>query len=155
MPSQVEARLAAAGHAIPPSPKPAAAYIHWTQHGKLVFTAGQIPSRDGKPVATGLVGKDHTIEQAQKVAEVAALNVIAALKAAAEANGKTLDQVKVLKTTNFVASAPGFTDQHLVANGASQLFMLAFGSMHARSAVATPSLPLNVPFEVEAVAELL
>lgn len=152
--SQVEARLKAAGHVIPPSPKPAAAYIHWTQHGKLVFTAGQIPSRDGKPVATGLVGKDHTIEQAKKIAEVAALNVIAALKAAAEANGKTLDQVRILRTLNFVASAPGFTDMHLVANGASELFMLAFGTMHARSAVGAPGLPLNVPFEVEAVAEL-
>lgn len=152
--SDVERRLAAAGHAIPASPKPAAAYVHFARHGNLVFTAGQIPSREGKVVATGLVGREHTVEQAKKIAEVAALNVIAALKAAAADAGKTLDDVRLLKTTNFVASAPGFTDQHLVANGASELFMLAFGSMHARSAVGAPGLPLDVPFEVEAIAEL-
>lgn len=152
--SQVEARLKAAGQTIPASPKPAAAYVHFTRHGNLVFTAGQIPSKEGKVVATGLVGKDHTIEQAQKIAQVAALNVIAALKAAAQEAGKTLDNVRILKTTNFVAAAPGFTDMHIVANGASELFMLAFGSMHARSAVGAPGLPLNVPFEVEAIAVL-
>ena len=153
--SEVEKRLAAAGFKVPASPKPAAAYVHFTRHGNLIFTAGQIPSREGQVVATGLVGKDHSIEEAKKIAQVAALNVVAALKAAAIDAGKTLDDVRILKTTNFVAAAPGFTDMHLVANGASELFMLAFGSMHARSAVGAPGLPLNVPFEVEAIAELM
>lgn len=153
--SNVEKRLAEAGFQIPASPKPAAAYIHYVRHGNLIFTAGQIPSKEGQVVATGLVGKDHTMEQAKKIAQVAALNVIAALRAAAQEAGKTLDNVRILKTTNFVAAAPGFTDMHLVANGASELFMLAFGTMHARSAVGAPGLPLNVPFEVEAIAELV
>jgi enamine deaminase RidA (YjgF/YER057c/UK114 family) len=151
--SQVESRLAAAGHTLPPAPKAAAAYIQWTRSGKLLFAAGQIPTRDGKPVKTGHVGREVSLAEAQEMARTCALNAIAVLK---EASGGNLDKVRILKTVNFCNCAPGFTDIHLAANGASELFALAFGEKgkHARSSVGMAELPLNVPFEVEVTAEL-
>jgi len=151
--SDVESRLAAAGHKLPPPPKPAAAYVPWTRSGKTIYIAGQIPVVDGKPVRTGKVGRDVNMQDAQAIARVCALNVVAALK---EASGGKLDKVRILKTVNFCNCAPGFTDIHLVANGASELLVLAFGEKgrHARSSVGMAELPLNVPFEVEVIAEL-
>jgi enamine deaminase RidA (YjgF/YER057c/UK114 family) len=151
--SEVEARLKAAGFTIPPAPKAAAAYIQWTRSGNIVFCAGQICSKDGKPVLTGKCGKELTLAQAQEMARVCALNAIAVLK---DASGGNLDKVRILRTVNFANCAPGFTDIHLAANGASELFVLAFGEKgkHARTSVGMAELPLNVPFEVEVTAQL-
>lgn len=156
MTSEVEKRLAAAGHTIPPAPKPAAAYIQWTRSGTTLYIAGQIPTRDGKPVMTGHLGKEVTVTQGQEVARICALNAIAVLKEAATASGKTLDNVRILKTVNFTNAAPGFSEAHIVANGASELFNMAFAEKgkHARSSIGMGNLPLNVPFEVEVIAEL-
>lgn len=153
MSSQVESRLSAAGHALPPPPKPAAAYIPWTRAGNLLFIAGQIPTRDGKPALTGKCGKELTLAQAQEMARLCALNAIAALK---EASGGQLDKVRILRTQNYANCAPGFTDIHLAANGASELFVVAFGDKgkHARTSIGMAELPLNVPFEVEVTAIL-
>ncbi len=104
--SQVESRLAAAGHALPPAPKPAAAYVPWTRSGNTIYVAGQIPVRDGKPVVTGHVGAEVSLEKAQETARLCALNAIAVLK---EASGGQLDKVRILKTVNFTNAAPGFT----------------------------------------------
>lgn len=151
--SDVEKRLQAAGHSVPPAPKPAAAYIPWTRSGNLLFIAGQIPTKDGKPAMTGKVGKELTLAQAQEMAKACALNAIAALK---DASGGQLDKVRILRTQNYCNCAPGFTDIHLAANGASELFLLAFGDKgkHARTSVGMAELPLNVPFEVEVTAVL-
>src|SRR5688500_3935878 len=151
--SDVEKRLAAAGHQVPPAPKPAAAYIPWTRAGSLLFIAGQIPTKDGKPAMTGKVGKQLTLAQAQDMARLCALNAIAALK---EASGGQLDKVRILRTQNYCNCAPGFTDIHLAANGASELFLLAFGDKgkHARTSIGMAELPLDVPFEVEVTAVL-
>lgn len=151
--SDVEKRLAAAGHALPPAPKPAAAYVPWTRAGNLLFIAGQIPTKDGKPAMTGKVGKQLTLAQAQDMARLCALNAIAALK---EASGGQLDKVSILRTQNYCNCAPGFTDIHLAANGASELFLLAFGDKgkHARTSIGMAELPLDVPFEVEVTATL-
>jgi enamine deaminase RidA (YjgF/YER057c/UK114 family) len=151
--SDVEKRLAAAGHSLPPAPKPAAAYIPWTRAGNLLFIAGQIPTKDGKPTMTGKVGKELTLAQAQEMAQLCALNAIAALK---EASGGQLDKVRLLRTQNYCNCAPGFTDIHVAANGASELFLLAFGDRgrHARTSIGMAELPLNVPFEVEVTAVL-
>ncbi len=151
--SSVESRLSAAGHTLPPAPKAAAAYIQFTTAGNLVFVAGQIPTRDGKPVRTGKCGKELSLAQAQEMARVCALNAIAVLK---EAAGGNLDKVRILRTVNLANCAPGFTDIHLAANGASELFALAFGDKgkHARTSVGMAELPLNVPFEVEITAVL-
>ncbi|MFA5942986.1 MAG: RidA family protein [Candidatus Thermoplasmatota archaeon] len=151
--SDIEKRLSAAGHALPSAPKPAAAYIPWTRAGNLLFVAGQIPTKDGKPVMTGKCGQELTLAQAQEMARLCALNAIAALK---EASGGQLDKVRLLRTQNYANCAPGFTDIHLAANGASELFVLAFGDKgkHARTSIGMAELPLNVPFEVEVTAVL-
>lgn len=154
--SHVEDRLKAAGHTVPPPPKPAATYVPWTRAGNTIWVSGQVPLRDGKAIRSGKVssaGGEVSVADAQAIARVCALNAIAVLK---EASGDKLDRVRILKTVNFTAAAPGFTDVHVVANGASELFVLAFGEKgkHARSSVGVAELPFNVPFEVEVVAEL-
>lgn len=154
--SQVEGRLAAAGHTLPPSPKPAATYVPWTRSGNLIHVSGQVPLKDGKALRTGKVGTgpgEVSVADAQAIARVCALNVIAVLR---DASGGHLDRIRILKTVNFTAAAPGFTDVHVVANGASETFIAAFGDKgrHARSSVGVAELPFNVPFEVECVAEL-
>jgi enamine deaminase RidA (YjgF/YER057c/UK114 family) len=143
-------RLAALGLALPPVPAPAAAYVPARRHGDLVLTAGQLPMVDGALVATGPVGDAIDVERAAGLARVCALNVLAA--AASVAGG--LDAITgVVRATVFVASAPGFTSQHLVANGASELFaaVLGAGEGHARIAIGVASLPLDAPVEVEAI----
>ncbi len=156
--SQVEARLEALGHSVPDVPKPAANYVPWTISGNTVYVAGQIPVAGGKIQATGKVGDGgHDIDAAKGIAQICALNVVGVLKAAAAEVGKTLDDVRVVRMSGFVNTAPGFTDVHLVTNGASDLIGEAFGKngVHARSAVGMAELPLDVPFELEAIAEFL
>ena len=143
------ARLAALGLELPPVPAPAAAYVPAVRHGDLVIVSGQLPLREGALLATGLVGVDVTQDEAAELARVCALNALAA--AASVAGG--LDAIgSVLRVGVFVASADGFTAQHLVANGASQLLgeVLGPGSVHARAAVGVARLPLDAPVEVEA-----
>jgi enamine deaminase RidA (YjgF/YER057c/UK114 family) len=146
-------RLAALGLVLPPVPAPAASYVPAVRHGDLVLVSGQLPMRDGALLATGLVGMSegqHSVEQAAELARVCALNVLAA--AASVAGG--LDAIAgVLRAGIFVASGDGFTSQHLVGNGASELFaaVLGPGAVHARMAVGVARLPLDAPVEVEAV----
>jgi enamine deaminase RidA (YjgF/YER057c/UK114 family) len=149
-----EQRLADLGIDLPSAPPPAASYVPWVRTGDLVFTAGQIPVRDGAPVAVGKVGSDVDLATAQLAARQCAINVIAQVKAAL---GELSAVTRVVKLTVFVASAPDFAQQHLVANGASDLVGEVFGprvGAHARSAVGTAVLPLDVPVEVEAVVEV-
>jgi enamine deaminase RidA (YjgF/YER057c/UK114 family) len=147
------ARLAALGLALPPVPAPAAAYVPAVRHGDLVIVSGQLPLSDGALLATGLVGDgpgEHDVETAAELARRCALNVLAAAAAVAG----DLDAVaSVLRVGVFVASGDGFTRQHLVANGASELLgaVLGPGSVHARAAVGVPRLPLDAPVEVEAM----
>jgi enamine deaminase RidA (YjgF/YER057c/UK114 family) len=149
------ARLAALGLELPPVPTPAAAYVPAVRHGDLVIVSGQLPTADGALLATGLVGNGgHDVAQAAGLARTCALNVLSA--AASVAGG--LDRIAtVLRVGVFVASADGFDEQHLVANGASELFMavLGEGSVHARAAVGVPSLPRSAPVEVEAMLTVL
>ena len=142
-------RLAELGLTLPAVPTPAAAYQPWSRAGELVFTAGQLPIVDGQLQATGLLGDGIDVEAGAGLARIAALNVLAV---AAAALGE-LDAVRVVKVTVFVASATGFTEQHLVANGASGLLgdVLGDAGLHARSAVGVPALPLGSPVEVEAI----
>lgn len=142
-------RLAELGLELPAVPTPAAAYQPWSRTGDLVLTAGQLPVVDGSLRRTGKLGREVTTEQGADLARIAALNVLAV---AAAAIG-SLDVVRVLKVTVFVASTPDFTEQHLVANGASELLgeVLGDAGVHARSAVGVPVLPLDSPVEVEAI----
>jgi enamine deaminase RidA (YjgF/YER057c/UK114 family) len=123
------------------------------RHGDRVIVSGQLPLVDGALLATGLVGDgpgEHDVDAAAELARRCALNVLAA--AAAVAGG--IDAiVAVLRVGVFVASGDGFTQQHLVANGASALLGAVLGpdAVHARAAVGVPRLPLDAPVEVEAM----
>lgn len=148
-----EARLAELGVVLPGLPKPAADYVHWTSTGGLVFTAGQIPLVEGRLRRVGKLGAELTTEEGAEEARTAAINLLAVAKAAAG----SLSRVRITKVTVFVASVPGYTEQHLVANGASELLgaVLEDAGVHARSAVGVSSLPLDSAVEVEAVLELI
>ncbi len=140
------------GLTLPEVPAPAAAYQPWAASGRHVHTAGQLPVVDGALPATGKVGAEVTVAEAEKLARQCAVNLLAVARAAAG----DLERVRVVKLTCFVASTPDFTQQHLVANGASELLAEVLGDdgRHARSAVGVPSLPLDSPVEVEALFEV-
>lgn len=151
--SNPEARLAEAGLTLPPVATPAAAYVPAVRTGNLIYTAGQVPMVDGKLLATGKVGAEVSPQTAYDCARQCALNALAAVKA--EVGDLSL-VTRVVKVVVFVASAPDFTGQAQVGNGASELLGLAFGDagQHARSAVGMAVLPLDAPVEVEMIVEV-
>jgi enamine deaminase RidA (YjgF/YER057c/UK114 family) len=131
---------------------PAGAYLPAVRSGSLVFTAGQLPVVAGALVSTGKVGAEIDAGEAAGLARSCALNALAAVHALVG-----IDAVRrVVKVTGFVASAPGFTDQPAVIDGASSLFGEVFGEAgaHARSAVGVAELPKNAPVEIEIVVEV-
>ena len=148
-----EARLAELGITVPEVVPPVAAYQPTARTGNLVFTAGQLPARDGEMIAVGKVGADVTEEQAYECARQCALNALAAIKAEI---GSLDDIVRIVKAVVFVASTPDFTGQPKVANGASELMQDVFGDAgrHSRAAVGVPALPLGVAVEVDAIVEV-
>lgn len=145
----VVSRLSELGLSVPPVVPPVAAYVPATRIGNLVYTAGQLPMSQGSLIATGKVGASVTPEQAKELAQVCALNAIAA--AGTVCDIEEID--RVIKVVAFVASAPGFNGQPGVANGASELFGNVFGDAgkHSRSAVGVSELPLDAPVEVEVI----
>ena len=151
--SGASARLEQLGLTLPAVPTPAAAYQPWSRSGGLVFTSGQLPTVEGALPRTGRLGAELTTDEGAELARIAALNVLAV---AAEAAGD-LDAVRVVKLVVFVASTAAFTEQHLVANGASTLIgeVLGDAGVHARAAVGVASLPLGSPVEVEAIIEVV
>jgi enamine deaminase RidA (YjgF/YER057c/UK114 family) len=148
-----EERLAELGLNLPTVVPPLAAYIPAVRSGDHVFTAGQLPMRDGALIATGKVGGAVDPEQAFECARQCALNALAAVKAEV---GDLASVKRVVKVVAFVASTSDFTGQPGVANGASELLAEVFGEagVHARSAVGVPVLPLDAPVEVELVVEV-
>lgn len=151
--SAVEDRLAELGLTVPAVVPPVAAYVPAVRDGHLVFTSGQLPMVDGGMAATGKVGAEVEPEVAKEMARACALNAIAAIRAEIG----DLDQVvRVVKVVGFVASAPSFTGQPFVVDGASELFVKAFADkgVHARSAVGVAALPLDAPVEVEVVVSV-
>jgi enamine deaminase RidA (YjgF/YER057c/UK114 family) len=150
--SAIEARLAELGISIPAVTKPVAAYVPAVATGNLVMTAGQLPFVDGALPATGKVGAEVAADDAVGYARTAVLNALAA----AQSVIGSLDRVtRVVKVVVFVASAPDFTGQPAVANGASTVLGEIFGErgQHARSAVGVAVLPLDAPVEVELTLE--
>ncbi|MFN8172988.1 MAG: RidA family protein [Candidatus Nanopelagicales bacterium] len=148
----VEDRLAALGLTVQDVVPPVAAYVPAVRTGSYVYTSGQLPFVDGVLQETGKVGAEVTPERAAELAQLCALNAIAAVKSVVP-----LDTVvRVVKVVGFVASAPDFTGQPGVINGASNLLLQAFGEIgaHARSAVGVAVLPLDAPVEVELVVEV-
>lgn len=152
MDGHVEKRLAELGITIPDAAAPAANYLPYTRMAGQVLTSGQLPFKDGALLATGRLGADVDLETGAACAKWCAVNVLAQAKSAL---GDLAAIRRIVKITVFVASAPDFTSQHLVANGASDFLVdvLGDGGRHARSAVGVACLPLNAPVEIEAIIE--
>lgn len=132
--------------------KPLAAYVPAVRTGDLVYTSGQLPMVDGELKYAGKVGAEITLEEAKDAARICALNCLAAVH-----DLVGLDAVvRIVKVVGFVASAPGFTGQPIVVNGASEFLgsVLGDAGVHARSAVGVAELPRNTPVEVELIAEV-
>jgi enamine deaminase RidA (YjgF/YER057c/UK114 family) len=149
----VKEKLAALGLTMPTAAAPVAAYVPAVKTRNLVFTAGQLPVVDGKLVLTGKVGSDVTPEDAKKMAEICALNALAAISLVAD-----IDQIeKIVRVGGFVNGIPGFVAIPAVINGASELLIKLFGDVngkHARTAVGVAELPLNAPVEIEMIVQL-
>jgi enamine deaminase RidA (YjgF/YER057c/UK114 family) len=145
-------RLIELGLVLPPVATPAGRYLPAVRSGSLVFTAGQLPLVDGVLGATGKLGAEIDTERGQQLARTCVLNALAAVDGLVGLDAV----VRVVKVVGFVASAPGFTAQPTVLNGASELLGVVFGAAgaHARSAVGVAELPLGAPVEVELIVEV-
>ncbi|NKC50573.1 RidA family protein [Ochrobactrum cytisi] len=153
MTDTIDSRLKNLGISIPEAAAPAANYVPFAQSGSLLLTSGQLPLEGGKLVHTGQIGDELTVAHGQAAARACAVNILARAKAALGDLGRIK---RIVKITAFVASTPDFVEQHLVANGASDLLVAVLGDAgkHARSAVGVASLPLNAPVEIEAIIEV-
>ena len=149
----IQSKLADLGLTLPVAAAPVAAYVPAVKTGNLVFTAGQLPLVDGKIPFVGKVGSDVTPEQAKDMAQICALNALAAISLVAD-----IDQIeRVVRVGGFVNGVPGFVAIPQVINGASELLIKLFGEVngkHARTAIGVAELPLNAPVEVEMVVQL-
>jgi enamine deaminase RidA (YjgF/YER057c/UK114 family) len=146
-------RLTALGLVLPEVAAPLASYVPAIRTGDYVYTSGQLPMVDGKLMTTGKVGDEVSAEDAHSLARICALNALAAV---ASVSGGLPNVVRIIKVVGFVASAPGFTGQPGVVNGASELLGEVFGvaGIHARSAVGVAVLPLDAPVEIEMIVEV-
>jgi enamine deaminase RidA (YjgF/YER057c/UK114 family) len=149
----IDDRLAELGIVMPETTVPVANYVTSRQTGNLLFLSGHLGKRDGA-VVTGKLGEDLETDAGYDLARNAAIDLIATARAALG----TLDTVAVVKLTGFVHSAPGFTGQPGVVNGASDLLVAVFGQergRHARSAIGVAQLPLGAAVELEAIFEVI
>lgn len=148
-----DTRLKELGLTLPTAPQPVANYVPAVRSGTLLFLSGVIPSRDGKLVLEGKLGRDLTIEQGYEAAKVATLNALANIK---QELG-TLDRVtRILRVVGHVASHEGFVQHPAVINGASDLLVAVFGEIgrHSRVALGAAELPMNAPVEIEMIVEV-
>jgi len=139
--------------ALPKLDPSVAAFVPFVRTGNLIFISGHIAKKDGKPW-TGKLGAELTTEEGKRAAQAIAIDLLATLQAAAGDLNKIRRIVKLLVLVN---SAPTFTEQHLVANGASELFIEVFGrenGVHSRSAFGVAQIPLGSCVEIELIAEL-
>lgn len=146
------ARLAELGIALPAPATPVASYLPSVLTGHTLYVSGQLPLEQGELLAVGKVGAEVTPEQATAAARQCGVNILAVVEAAVGLRAVR----RVVKLGGFVASAPGFTGQPGVINGASNLMTEVFdeAGLHARVAVGAAELPLNSPVEVDAVFEV-
>jgi len=149
----IKEKISSLGLSLPTAAAPVAAYVPAVKTGNLAFTAGQLPVVDGKLLKEGKVGSDVLAEEAKELAQICALNALAAISLVAD-----LDQIeRVVRVGGFVNCAPGFTAIPGVINGASEFLIKIFGDVngkHARTAVGVAELPLNAPVEVEVIIQL-
>jgi enamine deaminase RidA (YjgF/YER057c/UK114 family) len=145
----IEARLAELGIELPPAAAPVAAYVPTVEYGGLLHISGQVSQEKGE-FMLGRIGEDRNTEYGKSAARSCGIMLVAQMKAALG----DLDRVeRIVKLGVFVNSAPNFTEQPVVANGASELMQDIFGEAgrHARSAVGVPVLPLGVAVEIDAI----
>ena len=145
-------RLKARNITLPQVESPVAAFVPFVRTGSLVFISGHIAKKDGKPWI-GKLGADLTTAEGMQAAQSIAIDLLATLQAAV---GDLNNIRRIVKLLVLVNSAPTFTEQHLVANGASELFVEIFGGRgpHARSAFGVAQIPLGSCVEIELIAEL-
>ncbi|MCR4443073.1 MAG: RidA family protein [Peptococcaceae bacterium] len=151
--SEVEKKARELGLTIPEPPKPVAAYVPGVKISGFVYTSGQIPLAGGELKFKGKVGAEVTLEEGYEAAKLCALNCLGVIKSLVG----DLDKIeRVVKVVGFVNSAPDFTMQPKVVNGASELLGALFGDkgLHARSAVGAGSLPLDAACEVEMIVKI-
>ncbi|HZS94938.1 MAG TPA: RidA family protein [Chloroflexota bacterium] len=149
----VEDDLQSMGYTLPAVAKPVASYVPAVRTGNLVFVSGQVPTESGLLKWHGQVGADLSEDDAYNAARTAALNALAALKSVAG----NLDSVRrIVRVTGYVSSDPGFTNQSVVVDGASDFLVKLFGDkgQHSRVAIGVAALPLDAPVEIELVAEV-
>jgi enamine deaminase RidA (YjgF/YER057c/UK114 family) len=147
----IEQKLNDLGYNLPKPVAPLAAYVPVTRSGNLLFVSGQLSTGiDG--LVKGHLGKDIDVEAGKKAAELCAVNILGQIAAITPLENVT----SILKLTVLVASAPDFTEQHLVANGASELLINVLGepAKHARAAFGVAALPLGAAVEIDAVVEI-
>jgi enamine deaminase RidA (YjgF/YER057c/UK114 family) len=142
---------------LPPLAVPAAAYVPYVQTGSLIFLSGHIAKKpDGQPWV-GKLGQTMNTAEGQQAARAIAIDLLGTLQAALQSQGKDLRQVRrIVKVMSLVNSSAEFTDQHLVTNGASELFGQVFGPVgeHARSAFGVAQIPRGACVEIEMIVEV-
>jgi len=149
----IQDRLDALGIVLPAVATPAAAYVPFVRTGNLIFISGHIARRDGKPWV-GQLGLTMVTDEGKAAARAIAIDLLGTLQAAA---GSLDEVVRIVKVMSLVNSTPSFTEQHLVTNGASELFVEVFGpavGAHARSAFGVAQIPLGACVEIELIAEV-
>jgi enamine deaminase RidA (YjgF/YER057c/UK114 family) len=150
----IEERLQELGITLPEPNTPLANYVPFVVAGNLVSVSGQVAMEDGAAKWIGKVGEGVTLDEAIAAARACAVQIIAQLNAACEGD---LERVRrIIRLGGFVNCVDGYTNQPLILNGASDLMVEVFGDKgrHSRAAVGTSSLPLNVPVEIDALAEI-
>ncbi|MDF3818782.1 RidA family protein [Leptospira sp. 96542] len=149
----IESTISQLGIQIPPVPEALAAYIPSKRSGNLIFTSGQLPLVAGKLQKTGKLGKEVSLEEGKMEAKQCVLNALASILLHID----SLEKISsIVKLGVYVASSPNFTEQHLVANGASEVIASIFGEKgkHARFAIGVSSLPLDASVELEMIVEV-
>ena len=152
--NNILSRLEELGLKLPETSIPIASYIVAKKSGNLIFTSGQLPLVNGELHSKGVLGIDVEIPVAQEAAKICVLNSLAAVRTIIT----DLDSISsVVRVVGYVASAPTFTSQPSVVNGASELLLEIFGEKgkHARSAVGVAALPLGAPVEIELTVEIV
>ncbi len=149
----IKDKLKELGLELPNAALPVAAYVPAVKAENLVFVAGQLPLVDGKIVREGKVGNEVTPEEAKELAQLCALNALAAASLVVD-----IDQIeKIVRIGGFVNCSPGFTAISGVINGASEFLIKVFGDVngkHARTSIGVAELPLNAPVEIEIIIKL-
>mgnify|MGYP002775733787 CR=1 FL=1 len=154
MKAEIEARLQKLGITLPAAAAPAANYVPFVQTGNLLYISGQLPMEGGKLAQTGQLGAGVTTAEGQKAAELCAVNILA--QASAALGGDLSRIARIARINVMVSSTPDFYEQHLVANGASNLLAEVLGDAgkHSRAAVGMAALPLNASVEIDAIMEV-